>query len=133
MISSKKDWFGEHARDAFETAKGYGTGAVVGGVLGALIGAIAGEGVGAAPGWSIGSQIGRISGALIAAIARTSPQVISIASNAKDTSSQIDDLVKKIPASDPEHIFLTGFQRELENIGSLSAQYNSIVSINKKI
>lgn len=127
-ISSKKDWFGDHLRDAFQTAKGYGTGAVVGGVLGALIGAIAGEGVGAAPGWAIGSQIGRISGALIAAMARTSPQVISIAHNAEDTSNQINDLVKKIPATDPEHAFLVSFQKELANVGSLSEDYNRIIS-----
>jgi hypothetical protein len=131
-INSGENWLKEKGQDVFQTVKGYGTGALFGGILGGIIGAVAGEGIGAIPGFITGARFGGIAGGLTASIARTAPQVISISNNAKDTISQIQDLVVKIqnttPVNTTELNFLTNFQAELNNLSTLSDQYNELVS-----
>lgn len=75
-----------------------------------------------------GVRLGGIAGGLTASIARTAPQVISVAKNAQDTIDQMNDLVKKIPEGNIERTFLVNFQKELQNLAALSEEYNSLVS-----
>lgn len=127
-LKSKENWLGEHGRDAFEAVKGYGTGALVGGILGGIVGGLAGEGVGAIPGFMTGARLGGVAGGLVASIARTSPHVVNVAENAKDTISQIQDLVNKIPAGSTENKFLVSFQQNLRGLAYLANSYNDIAS-----
>lgn len=125
-LKSKEDWIKDKSSDIFQAVKGYGTGALIGAVIGGVVGAIAGGEV--IPGVMLGLRLGGVAGGLIASIGRTAPQVISIGENAKDTVSQMQDMVKKLPANHPERNFLETFIQELQNLQSLSAQYNSLIS-----
>ena len=68
---------------------------------------------------------------MIAAIARTTPQVRGIAYNANDTKSQIDDIKPKIPEG-PQHKFLDDFTKELTTLANIATKYNEIVSTMKE-
>jgi hypothetical protein len=127
VVAGIGDWLQDKGDDVFQAVKGYGTGALVGGVIGGLVGAIGGEGVGAIPGAMFGARLGGIAGGLIASIARTSPRVVNVATNAKDVSEQINDIKNKLPQG-TEYKFLDDFQKELGRLSDASEKYNEIVS-----
>ena len=114
------DWLKEEGGDVWETLRGASTG----GLVGAIIGAFLGQPL-------IGLELGGAAGGLIAAIARTTPQVRNVAYNANDTKSQIDDIKPKIPAGQL-HTFLDNFTNELSNLASIATKYNELTSTLKE-
>ena len=95
-------------------------------------------GVGAVPG-AIG---GAVIGGALALLGKTAPQVQNIAMNAKDTASQLGDLLKAIPADQAagadgvvgasagpvEHSFIEQFIVEVNKLEQLATSFDGLIS-----
>lgn len=119
-----KDWLGVGE----SAAVGYGVGMVGGGILGGALGALFGNPMwGARLGTMFGPKLFAILGGATAALGKTHPHAVDVSTNAKETISQLDDLVKKVPESEPLHNFFVAFQAELSKLASLADQYSALI------
>ena len=99
-------------------------GAAIGGILGGLFGGLPSAWTGA----RVGGFIGDGATALIASLAKTAPKVVSISANAKETSSQLDDLIGKFPTTNKTRVFLVSFKELLKTLANVSEQYNELIA-----
>lgn len=129
------NWVGQNnfinkkIRDVGGIGEGAIGGALTGGAIGALVGAFFPPAIGAST--TAGALSGAVIGAITAAIFNTSPKVVNIKENIKDTLSQLADLEKAIPE---ENAFFNTIKQTLTNLDVSADKYLEALNIlqNKK-
>ena len=109
------DDVGGLAGDVEETGKG----ALVGAVIGGLIGTVLEPGGGTI----LGAKIGAGAGGLMAALFKTTPEVLNIKDNIEKLLSELNDLKESLP----EDQLIGSFEGELNILSTLTGQYTTLI------